>query len=187
MMPFAPYRSSLLFIALVYFCAISDLSAQTTKLTVYDSLAQLEARINQSPDAIIVVNFWATWCKPCVEELPVFEKLLEQYAGQNVQVLLVSLDFKSKIETKLLPFLKENHLKSEVILFSDQAFNDWMPRIYNDWDGAIPATFVFKGKKRGFKLGQFSDYAEVENFVRAFVLDTSNQANPTELDYGTGK
>jgi len=86
MMPFAPYRSSLLFIALVYFCAISDLSAQTTKLTVYDSLSQLEARISQSPDAVLVVNFWATWCKPCVEELPAFEKLQEQYAGQNVQV-----------------------------------------------------------------------------------------------------
>ncbi|MDX2278836.1 MAG: TlpA disulfide reductase family protein [Saprospiraceae bacterium] len=187
MMPFAPYRSSLLFIALVYFCAISDLSAQTTKLTVYDSLSQLEARISQSPDAVLVVNFWATWCKPCVEELPSFEKLQEQYAGQNVQVLLVSLDFKTKIESKLLPFLKERRLKSEVILFSDQDVNNWIPRIYEDWDGAIPATFVFKGKKRGFKLGQFSDYAEVENFVRAFVLDTSNLASPTPIDYGTGK
>jgi hypothetical protein len=100
---------------------------------------------------------------------------------------LVSLDFKTKIESKLLPFLKEHRLKSEVILFSDQDVNNWIPRIYEDWDGAIPATFVFKGKKRGFKLGQFSDYVEVENFVRSFVLDTSNLANPTALEYGTGK
>ena len=102
-------------------------------------------------------------------------------------MLLVSLDFKSKIETKLLPFLKDNHLKSEVILFSDQDVNNWIPRIYEDWDGAIPATFVFKGKKRGFKLGQFNDFAEVENFVRSFVLDTSRLTPSVSPDYNTGK
>lgn len=187
MMPFAPYRSSLLLFALVSFCALPDLFAQTTKLTVYDSLPQLEARISQSPDAIVVVNFWATWCKPCVEELPIFEKLQEQYAGQNVQVLLVSLDFKTKIETKLLPFLKEHRLKSEVILFSDQEVNDWIPRIYEEWDGAIPATIVIKGNKRGFKLGQFSDFPEVENFLRAFAQDASSLLKPGSLEFGTGK
>ncbi|MBU6343301.1 MAG: hypothetical protein KGS48_17530, partial [Bacteroidetes bacterium] len=91
------------------------------------------------------------------------------------------------IETKLLPFLKEHRLKSEVILFSDQEVNDWIPRIYEEWDGAIPATIVVKGNKRGFKLGQFSDFPEVENFLRAFAQDASSLLKPGSLEFGTGK
>src|SRR5690606_6809447 len=44
-------------------------------------------------DSIYVINFWATWCKPCIKELPAFEKIASEYADKKVKVLLVSLDF----------------------------------------------------------------------------------------------
>jgi hypothetical protein len=84
-------------------------------------------------------------------------------------VILVSLDFRNKLESKLIPFLKSNPLRSEIILFASQDGNDWIPRINEAWDGAIPATFVFKEGQRGFKLGQFSDFAEIDNMVRQLL------------------
>lgn len=188
MKPFVPYRLRLLIIPLACFLAATGLSAQSAKLTVFDSLPQLEARINQAGNATIVVNFWATWCKPCVEELPSFEELRNRYANQNVQVILVSLDFKSHIEKKLIPFLKAQKLQSEVILFADQDANNWIPRVFEAWDGAIPATLVVKGAKRSFNLGQFNAYSDLESFVRPFIADSSATISTQHmLDFGTGK
>ena len=64
----------------------------------------LDPLLHKDNDTTYVVNFWATWCKPCVAELPYFEQLTETYKGQKVKVLLVSLDFSKQIESKLLTF-----------------------------------------------------------------------------------
>ena len=71
--------------------------------SLYDNIQQLESRIRQAGNATLVINFWATWCKPCVEELPCFDELREHYAGRDMQVLLVSLDFKSQLEKNSSP------------------------------------------------------------------------------------
>lgn len=138
--------------------------------TIFDSLSQLQARIQQiALDKVVVVNFWATWCKPCVEELAYFEQLDKAYSQQNVEVLLVSLDFKSQLQKKFEPFLLEHKLLSEVILFADKNANAWIPAIHEQWDGAIPATLVLRGKTRMFHLGQFAKYKDLEDFVLPFV------------------
>jgi thiol-disulfide isomerase/thioredoxin len=173
MKPIFPYRYLHLLVPLLLISGFTRLSAQSARLTVYDSLPQLENRIKQAGDATLVINFWATWCKPCIEELPCFEQLRVRYADQNVQVLLVSLDFKSHIEKKLIPFLKSQKFQSEIVLLADQDVNTWIPRMYEDWDGAIPATLVIKGDQRQFKLGQFQKYTDLETFVRPFVTNTS--------------
>ena len=170
MMPMYPYRPFLIF---SLFCLLCCSKAQAQEFAVYDSLPQLVSRIQQAGSATLVVNFWATWCKPCVEELPCFEELRKKYAEKNVQVLLVSLDFKSQVEKKFIPFLKAQQLKSEVVLFADQDANTWIPQISEDWDGAIPVTLVFKGQQRAISHGKFEDFEALENFVRPFLGDTS--------------
>lgn len=167
-----PFRPSLVYFFLaVFLCAGPSLRAQ--KFVVFDNLEQLQARIDRAGDTTLVINFWATWCKPCVEELPCFDELRAYYSAQNVQILLVSLDFKSQLEKKFIPFLKNQQLKSEVALMADQDLNAWIPSIYDEWDGAIPATLIFKGKKRRFNLGKFENLEELEAFVRPFVTDSA--------------
>ncbi|MEL6356336.1 MAG: thioredoxin domain-containing protein, partial [Bacteroidota bacterium] len=61
---------------------------------IYDNFDAIEPLFNQQNDTTYIVNFWATWCKPCVEELPHFQELNEKYAGQPLRIVLVSLDFK---------------------------------------------------------------------------------------------
>ncbi len=168
-----PFRPSLVYFFFAAFLCIG-LPLRAQNFVVFDNLEQLQARINRAGDTTILVNFWATWCKPCVEELPCFDELSEIYGTQNIQILLVSLDFKSQLQKKFIPFLKNQRLKSEVALMADQDLNAWIPSLYEAWDGAIPATIIFKGKNRRFNLGKFENLEELEAFVRPFVSDSAS-------------
>lgn len=120
--------------------------------------------LNQKNDTTYVVNFWATWCVPCVKELPHFEKLNQQYKGKKVKVMLVSLDMAKMVESKLLPFIKKKNLKSDVVLLRDPDSNNWIPKIDKSWSGAIPATLIYNKKARKFYEKSF-EYAELEKAV----------------------
>lgn len=115
--------------------------------------------MEQGGDTTFIVNFWATWCGPCVKELPYFEQLHEDAAGTNRKVLLVSLDFVTQLESNVIPFLEKKQLKSEVVLMDESRPNEWIPRVSKEWSGAIPATlFVNTQKKtRHFHEGSFEE------------------------------
>ncbi|UCA56595.1 MULTISPECIES: TlpA disulfide reductase family protein [Aequorivita] len=130
---------------------------------------QLEKKYFQkNNDSIYVINFWATWCKPCVKELPAFERISADYSSKKVKVLLVSLDFADKIESQVIPFNKKNNIKSEVVLLDDPDANNWIPRVSKEWSGAIPATIIYNKKKRKFYEQSFT-FEELETELKAFL------------------
>lgn len=112
-------------------------------------------------DTTYVVNFWATWCSPCVAELPYFNQLAKKYEGKKVRFIFVSLDFEKKIEEKLVPFLVTNELRGEVLLLQQKGMNDWIDQIDPNWSGAIPATLIYNQEGSHFYAQSF-DYAELE-------------------------
>lgn len=120
-----------------------------------------EKIINEDDEKTYVINFWATWCKPCIKELPAFEKLNEEYKDEDVAVILVSLDFKNQIESQLIPFIEKREIKSRVVLMDDPKENEWLPKVSQSWSGAIPATLIKKGNKQVFYEQSFS-YNELE-------------------------
>ena len=147
-------------------CTISS-QAQSVLLLKLD---ELEQRISQNNDTLYIVNFWATWCKPCVEELPYFEKLNSDTTLKNVKVLLVSLDFPSQRDSKVIPFLKRKKLQSEVFILNEKNPNVWIDRVSSEWSGAIPATlFIFKNK-REFHEKEF-EQEELYSLVNSFLTD----------------
>ena len=119
----------------------NNIHAQEIKIYKIDELLN---RINSHSDTTYVVNFWATWCKPCVAELPEFEKLHIDYQLKKVKVILVCMDFKEDIDQKLKPFLNKNKYTSEVVLLDESNGNDFINKISEKWSGAIPATLVIK-------------------------------------------
>jgi thiol-disulfide isomerase/thioredoxin len=131
------------------------ISAQEVKLM---SLNQLDKRIELGKDTVYVVNFWATWCTPCVKEIPSFDKLNITYKNAPLKVLLVSVDFKSKLEKVVIPFVKRNHLESEVYLLNEKSEQDYIDRISKNWAGSLPATLVINKKKntRNFYEQEFT-------------------------------
>jgi len=123
------------------------------KTYTYETLKPL---LHKTDNNTYIINFWATWCKPCVEELPAFEKINADYKNKNVEVILVSLDFPNQIETRLIPFIKEHKLQSKVILMADLDQNTWIPKISEKWSGAIPATLIYTKDTREFYEQSFT-------------------------------
>ena len=80
-------------------------------------------------DTLFVVNFWATWCEPCIEELPAFEAINQEYKNQKFKMLLVSLDFNKQKEKKLIPFIINHHLKAKVLHLNDPDANAWIEKV----------------------------------------------------------
>lgn len=105
---------------------------------------------NTSKDTLQILNFWATWCKPCIKELPAFEAVTTNLKHLPIKVVLVSLDFPEKLESAVIPFLQKNEIKSEVILLDDPDANNWIPKVSENWSGAIPATLMVYKKEKYF-------------------------------------
>ena len=108
----------------------------------------LQERLAQPTDTTYVVNFWATWCAPCVKELPHFEQLRAANAAKKVKVLLVSMDYASQVDKKVKPFVKQRGLKSEVLLLNEPDPNTWMEKLDTKWSGALPFTLIVNNKTK---------------------------------------
>lgn len=141
-------------------------TAQITSVKIYN-YEQLKPLLEKKDDKIYVINFWATWCVPCVKELPHFEKINKEYASKNVEVLLVSLDFPKQVEKKLIPFINKKNLQSEVVFFNDTNEDFWIKAIDESWSGAIPATIIYNKNKRKFYEQSF-EYKTLENELKTF-------------------
>lgn len=130
------------------------------------SFNDLQKRTHQNNDTIYVINFWATWCSPCIEELPYFEVLRDNYRSDKLRVILVSLDFKSQLQKKVIPFLQKNNIRSTVWLLDEPDANAYIDKVSKEWSGAIPATLILNGKKN---IKQFYEKQFTENELQSII------------------
>ena len=132
------------------------LNAQNLKVVKFN---EVEKIIQSTSDTIYVINFWATWCKPCMGELPYFEALTQKYKDRKFKVILISMDFKSDLKKRLKPFLEERKLNSEVWYLDETKQNEFMPKVEENWSGAIPFTLIMRGSDttRFWKEGKWSE------------------------------
>ncbi|GCC50989.1 TlpA family protein disulfide reductase [Chryseotalea sanaruensis] len=114
---------------------------------------------------IQVINFWATWCGPCVKELPMFEQVNTN--NTNVKVTLVSLDFADKLD-KVDAFIARKNMKSAVLLLDDIDYNSWIDKVEKSWEGAIPATLIYNptNGKRVFTQHELKE-GELEKLIES--------------------
>lgn len=146
---------------------LSD-EGESKKIPIY-SYDELESHfLGSKNNGILILNFWATWCKPCVKELPAFEQVYAKYKDKGVKVVLVSLDFPEHVNKAVLPFIEKNKLKSEVVLLDDLDANAWIPKVSPEWSGAIPATLVIKDGERHFYEQSFT-YESLENEIQSLL------------------
>lgn len=146
----------------------ASLYGQSIGVVKADDIIQ---RIRNSEDTTYVINFWATWCAPCVRELPHFEEINAQYSEQKVKVLLVSLDLKRDVETKLKAFVERRNLQSEVLYLDEKDPNVWIPKFTDRWEGVIPATLFYNKANdlNEFRAGSFEG-EELKNLLKELIV-----------------
>jgi len=123
-------------------------------------------------DSVYVINFWATWCGPCRQEMPDLEQISRNYAGHKVKILLVSLDLPSMLEKSLIPYIRDHNISSQVVLLDDPDANSWIDKIDPSWSGGIPATLVYSKTNRIF-YGEKINYDIIDHTLRELL----NQLN----------
>lgn len=135
------------------------------------SVPQLEELMNSDNDTTYVINFWATWCRPCVAELPYFEQLNKEQVENKVRVVLVSLDFSEAWDEKVKDFLAKRDIKSDVLLLDEVDANIWVDKVSEKWGGAIPVTLVVgNGRKiNDFYDHEFHSYDELYQIVKPYI------------------
>ena len=129
---------------------VSNLN-HTVKIIKFEDL---ELLIKKNDNKLYVINFWATWCKPCVIEMPEFMEVNKMYSKNHAfKMILVSLDIAKEVDSNVRPFIVKNKIDAEVYLLDDnKRMNEWIPAIDNKWSGSIPATVFYRnGKKLEFR------------------------------------
>ena len=151
----------------IIFFIVSAQKSQSQNYQVYN-FNQLEPLLNLKNDTTYVINFWATWCKPCIEEMPAFNQLHLNYISQKVAVILVSLDFGNNYQSRIYMFAQKHSLKPQIIILDDPKSNIWIDKVSPEWSGAIPATLIYNRNKRMF-FEQSFNYKELEEKLKNFI------------------
>ncbi|MBP6432087.1 MAG: TlpA family protein disulfide reductase [Ferruginibacter sp.] len=105
---------------------------------------------SKNNDTTYIVNFWSTFCQPCIEEMPFLQSISKKYASKKVKLVFVSLDVKSFYPKKLKAFLKQHKITATSIWLNETNADIFCPAVEEKWSGAIPATIIVNNKK-GYK------------------------------------
>lgn len=112
-------------------------------------ITDLEKIISESRTPLII-NFWATWCQPCIEEISYFLEEVKDHRKDSLAILLVSLDFKEAFPSKISSFAKKRKMTVPIVWLNETNADYFCPRIDAKWSGAIPAT-LFINNKKGYR------------------------------------
>lgn len=136
-----------------------------TASDVQDHLRAQEGKVR-------IVNFWATWCAPCVKEFPDFVKLQQDYAERGVEVTFVSVDLHPDEETEraVREFLDRMGVSGQTFIQIDNG-EPFVEALAPEWGGTIPATLIFSpnGTKAAYWEGAttYEHLAEVVETILA--------------------
>lgn len=123
-------------------------NANAQKIAVWKA-ADLKAAMDTT-EAPTVINFWATFCKPCLAELPHFQQLANQYSPKGLKLILVSLDLKDAYPAQIKKFVTVRKLTAPVVFLDESNADLFVPLVDSTWSGAIPAS-LFINKKKGYR------------------------------------
>lgn len=155
-------------IAFLFVIAFSFQSCKKdNEVTVYEQFNDFENNIIKT-NKPTVINFWATWCKPCVEELPFFMEWYNSRKNKNIELVLVSLDAEDNIEEGVIPFLKENNINVKSVVLTDGKAHKWIDKVNSEWSGSIPATLFINQNKKQFAEKEYHSTKELRDEIEAF-------------------
>jgi thiol-disulfide isomerase/thioredoxin len=133
---------NLLFVFVLFFSCRQANSQSIAKWKITD----LQEYISKS-DTPTIVSFWATYCGPCIKEIPYFQEVVKQYEKKGVKLLLVSLDFKESFPDKISSFADKRKFTSTIVWLDETNADYFCPKVDSKWSGVMPATLFINNKK----------------------------------------
>jgi thiol-disulfide isomerase/thioredoxin len=159
--PFGNMKYTVLLSFLLVLIGRSD--AQSLQILHPDSLVAL---VNSKPDSgTLVINFWATWCGPCVREIPYFVRADTMLKGENVRFVFVSFDDVTE-QKKAARFIKKTGLPGTQYLISSYNPDSLFEKVDPKWGGVIPYTVVIDASGKRSHIGAFDNYRQLWFFIR---------------------
>jgi len=132
-----------LFVFVFFISCNEKASPQTINKWKIEDLEQYIAK----SDTPTVISFWATYCAPCIKEIPHFEETVKKYKDKGLKLLLVSLDFKESYPEKIKSFVDKRKFVSSVVWLDETNADYFCPKVDNKWSGVMPATLFINNKK----------------------------------------
>ncbi len=129
---------------------------------------EFEPLLHQKNDTVYVINFWATWCAPCIKEIPHFNQAVTKYKDKPVVFYMVSLDFGNKVNDRLANFQSKHKMIATIWHLDDPDSNSWINKVDPEWSGALPATLIYRNDDASF-------------YEKAFEGSELNQAIESKL------
>ena len=157
-------RKTLLLLSLLLLVQITKSQVNKIKTIQVVNFEQLEPFLHKTNDTVYLVNFWATWCAPCIKELPAIEATEQKYADKKFKVLLVSLDFPKELTGRVQPFVKSRNITSDVVLLNDPDQNKWIDKVDKSWSGEIPFTLLYSRNFRESYSNAFT-FKELDSII----------------------
>jgi len=159
--PLSAFVIKIFGILLLSFLIPATSPAQELQSLTFNDLNQI---INNHDGKTKVINFWATWCKPCIDEIPALVKAEESPAYTNVEFIFVSVDFQSQNQ-KVKDKIKELTMKGILVQLNEQG-GEWIEKLDENWSGAIPFTIlILPNGKRVYHYDWFPNYDALKTFL----------------------
>ena len=152
------------YIIFVFILAVSIGKSQ--EITVYNSFESYQNLLQRNNDTTYVINFWATYCAPCIKEMPVFRKIDNQFSDRPLEVILTSLDFGNNARERVRAFMNRHNIQSKVVILDDPDGNSWINKVSPKWSGALPGTLIYNKSEREFYEKTFT-YHELKDIVQS--------------------
>ncbi len=153
----------LLFISIILTVNISVVKSQELVSATQHTLDSIKTA---NKGKVVLINFWATWCKPCVEEFPDIVKINNSFKEKDFKLVMVSLDFSEDLDSKTTNFLKKMKVDFLTYYNGFAKDDDLINYMDKNWNGGIPGTFIFdkEGKLTKTFIGKTS-YEEFEKSI----------------------
>ena len=153
----------LLFTIVLYSLAGISYSQTIPRIKMDDVLKMIDT--SHTP---LIINFWATWCHPCVEEIPRLEKNVDSFKNYGAKLILVSLDFADDYTSRLIPFLQLHKYTADVYWLNENNPAQFCPRIDSHWAGKIPAILMINNARH---YREFYNYGLADYQMEAYLKD----------------
>lgn len=157
----------IILVLIICFTFVNIYSQTVNPLKSVDDLKEIQ---NSVKGKVVLYNFWATWCKPCVTEFPELIKLYNSYKDKDFVLVFISIDAVEELRTKVIPFLEKQGVDFDTYINDFKNPEDLIDFYDKQWEGAIPSTYIYdKDGVLSTKLIGGRNYEFFENEIKKLI------------------